>query len=183
MQKLMKPFGDWNCIVYGLLFASTAFANPSPTALSDGEIIGIYNQVNSFDVENALLALALADSEKVRNLAAMVATDHRGVRLDAAKLAAEIEAKVSLPAARQKAAQDHYQATADLADKTGKEFDRAYLLHEIRFHSDAFEAVKSTLLPAAKNTKLKQHFETVLPHFKHHLNETIKVAKDLGYYK
>lgn len=179
----MKRLGVWNGIVCGLLFVSTAIAGPKPAALSDGEIIGIYNQVNSFDVETALLAMTQAHSEKVRELAAMVATDHRGVRFSAAKLAAEIEAEVSLPAARQKAARDHYQVTADITDKTGEEFDRAYLLHEIRFHSDAMEAVKSVLLPAAKDKLLKQHFESVLPHFQHHLNETIKVAKELGYYK
>ena len=44
-------------------------------------------------------------------------------------------------------------------------------------------AVKNTLLPAADSKVLKEHFQTVLPHFKHHLAETIKVAKELGYYK
>ncbi len=170
-------------IFFLLLLPLVSLAEATPTVLSDGEIIAIYNQVNSFDIETALLAIAKGHSEKVKQLAAMVANDHRGVRLKAARLAAQIKAKIVLPASRQDSALNFYQAMDELSQTNAKAFDRAYLLHEIQFHTDAMTAVKNILLPAANNNTLREHFQTILPHFKHHLAETIKVAKELGYYK
>lgn len=168
------------CLILFIPFSS--FAGTPKKSLSDGEIIGIYNQVNSFDIETALLAIVNGKSEKVKKLATDVSNDHRGVRLQAAILAREINAEVTLPVARQDAALYYFQDIDELSNKTGDAFDRAYLLYEIQFHKNALEAVQKILLPTAKSKKLKVHFETVLPHFKHHLNETIKVAKELGHY-
>ena len=55
-------------------------ATPRPT-LSDAEVIGIYIQVNSFDVEAALLARAQASSKAVRTLATQVAAEARNANL------------------------------------------------------------------------------------------------------
>ncbi|MEE9354367.1 MAG: DUF4142 domain-containing protein [Methylococcaceae bacterium] len=160
-----------------------SLADTKTTVLSDGEIIGIYNQVNSFDIETALLAMTQAHSKKVKKLAAMVSNDHRGVRLKAAELAAKINAEVILPAARQDATLSFYQTIEELSIARGETFDRAYLLNEIQFHTNAMAAVKNTLLPATGSEALIEHFQTVLPHFEHHLAETVKLAKELGYYK
>lgn len=94
-----------------LILSQVSLADAKPTILSDGEIIGIYIQVNSFDIETALLAMTQAHSEKVKKLAAMVSSDHRGVRLKAAELAVKINAEVILPAARQNSALNFYQTT------------------------------------------------------------------------
>ena len=174
---------NWLHIFFILLLPLVSLADAKPTVLSDGEIIGIYNQVNSFDIETALLAMTQGHSEKVKKLAAMVSADHRGVRLQAAELAVKINAEVILPAARQDSALNYYKTTDELSKTYGEAFDRAYLLNEIQFHTHAIAAVINTLLPAVDSKALKEHFQTVLPHFKHHLAETIKVAKELGYYK
>ena len=150
-------------------------------SFTDGEIIAIYNQVNSFDIESASLAISKANSPKVIELAKMVAKDHRGVRLMAGELANDIHAIVSLPNARHGASMKFYNEIIDLSKLNGDKFDKAYLLYEIAFHTQAIKAVKSVLLPESTNNKLKEHFNIVLPHFEHHLNETSKLAKSLGY--
>lgn len=165
-----------------LLLPSPSFGDAVSVTLSDGEIIGIYNQVNGFDIETALLAMVKGNADAVKKLAASVADDHRGVRLQAARLAEDIDANVALPAARQAAALEYYQSIAEMNDYTGEAFDRAYLLFEIQFHKNAMQAVENVLLPGTRNAALKQHFQSALPHFKHHLNATIAVAKTLGYY-
>jgi putative membrane protein len=78
-------------------------------------------------------------------------------------------------------AQDHAKAIALLQDKSGADFDRAYLLHEIEFHSAAVRAVKQTLLPTIQNAEFKALVQNVLPGFEHHLAETAEVAHKLGY--
>jgi putative membrane protein len=44
---------------------------------------------------------------------------------------------------------------AELKEKSGNEFDRAYAAHEVAFHQAVLDAVKGTLLPAIQNAELK----------------------------
>lgn len=155
---------------------STALANE----LTDGEIVAIYNQVNSFDIETAYLGQLLGNSELVKELAAMVATDHTGVRQLAHNLANRVHVTPALPASRQSAFDTHFNTIGGLRKLSGEDFDQAYLKHEFKFHTEAMNAIKNILLPATSNDELKAHFESVLPHFKHHIDETVKVAKQLG---
>jgi putative membrane protein len=165
----------------GVLLLSPIMGPAMAADLDDAAIVAIYNQVNSIDIETALLGEVMGYSEDVRALARMVANDHTGVRQAAHDLALDIGVTPDLPAARAAAAQAHYKTIADLRTKSGAGFDQAYLLHEIAFHDAAAKAVRTVLLPAAKSPELKAHFEAVLPHFEHHLAETIRVAKKLGY--
>lgn len=158
-------------------FGTGALAGQS---LDDAAIVAIYNQVNSFDIETALLGETKGSSEQVRSLAKMVSGDHTGVRKSANDLAKEIGVAPALPPARSKAAADHDLVIQDLRSKSGAEFDRAYLKHEIAFHKDAINAVRTILMPQARSPKLRQHFAKVLPAFEHHLAQTEEVARQLG---
>jgi putative membrane protein len=158
------------------LGSSTSYAN----TLDDASIIAIYNQVNSMDIETALIGQIMGHSSEVRGLAKMVSQDHSGVRQAVHALAKEIGVIPTLPAARASAAKNHYDVIANLRSQSNKAFDSAYLKHEIAFHQAAISAVKQLLLPSAQSPKLKEHFRQVLPHFEHHLNETIRIAKKLN---
>ena len=172
-------------LVCGMMIATALTIPLSDTAkaggLNDAAIIAIYNQVNSIDIETAIVGELMAHTEDVRALAHMVAKDHTGVRKAAHDLALKIGITPDLPASRATAAQAHYENIANLRTKSGAEFDRTYLLHEIKFHTAAANAIRDVLLPAAKSPELKAHFKSVLPHFAHHLAETIRVAEKLGY--
>jgi len=69
-----------------------------------------------------------------------------------------------------------------LAGLSGADFDRAYLEHEIAFHTNAIQAVRATLIPSTANPELRQFMTDVLPGFQHHLDETVRIAKSLGYH-
>jgi putative membrane protein len=148
--------------------------------LNDGQILGIYIQVNGFDIETALLGSAEGASEDVRSLARHVASDHSGVRQAAYGLAEKCRVTPTLPAERIAAAIDHGKALAKLQGLKGAEFDRAYAQHEVAFHRAAIEAVKTALLPSAQCAELKAHFAQVLPAFAHHLEQTEAVAAKVG---
>jgi len=148
--------------------------------LSDGEIVAIYDQVNSFDIETALLGAARAKSPSVRALAATVARDHIGVRNAASALARKTGIAPMLPSERFAAASDHDALMEDLLARSGADFDRAYISNELAFHRAAIEAVQSVLLAQAHDAALQAHFRDVLPHFEHHLAETERVARELG---
>lgn len=157
-------------------FASTATAD----GLSDAEIIGIYSQVNSFDIETALLGQLMGASDEVRAIGQMVSGDHTGVRAAIHALAEEIGVVPVLPPARIGAARDHDGVIVALRELEGAAFDAAYLQHEIAFHRAAIAAVEGLLLPEADSDALRTHFEAVLPAFYHHLEMNIEAADALG---
>ena len=159
---------------------SMGYAETTAPKINDAAIIAIYNQVNNFDIETALLGQVYGHSPDVQSFGKMVATDHTGVRKAAHELAIRIGVTPDLPSSRAPAALSHYKSIGELRNLSGQEFDRAYLLHEIAFHTAAINAVKTALLPAAQHSEIKEHFTVVLPHFQHHLNEAKRIAKALG---
>lgn len=162
-------------IVTTLATASGATAGD----LSDAQVIGIYSQVNSFDIETALLGQLKGHSEEVRAIGEMVSNDHTGVRAAIHTLALEAGITPELPPARIAAAQDHDAVILSLRELEGPAFDAAYLRHEIAFHTAAIEAVETVLLPETDNQELRAHFEAVLPAFAHHLKMNIDAAEAL----
>ncbi len=162
--------------------ATLVLAGPVAAAdLSDGAIIAIYNQVNTFDIETAGLGAAQGHDPKVVALAKMVQKDHTAVRQMAADLANKLGVDRTLPAARADATAEHAKVLAKLGGMSGADFDKAYLQHEIQFHTSAIQAVKDVLIPSASSQELKDLMTKVLPGFEHHLAETTRVASELGY--
>ena len=148
--------------------------------LTDAQVIAIYNQVNSFDIEIAMLGQLNGENQSVKDLASEVAVGHIGARKAVSDLARELELVPELPLERNAAFVQHYDVVEKLLSKSAEQFDRAYLKHEIDFHSQAINAIEQVLLPTTDHPKLKRHLQSMLPHFKHHLNETIRIAKMLG---
>lgn len=177
-RKLLPVIAAGCWVVFGL--ARSATAGIAPNAMSDAEVLGIYIQVNGFDVETALLGRSQANSNAVRELAARVSSDHQGVRLAAFDLAAKCKVSPVVPANRDAAAIEHGRAMTKLTALTGVEFDKAYLLHEVAFHRSAIDAVRQSLLPSATCPALKAHFKDVLPALERHLSETEGLARELG---
>lgn len=164
-------------IALGLADSATARVTHRP--MSEAEALGVYIQVNGFDVETGLLGRAQASSASVRALAAQVAADHLGVRQTAFDLAAACKVVPVVPNDRAAAAIEHGRSMATLAALHGLEFDRAYMQHEVAFHRAAIEAVRRVLQPSATCPALKTHFNAVLPAMEHHLSETEALTREL----
>lgn len=160
--------------------AAFAVTPAQAQTLTDSQIVAIYDQVNTFDIEAALLGEARAQSPDIRALARMVASDHLGVRRAANAISRSAGIALELPIARTGAAIEHDEVMANLGVKSGAEFDRAYLVQELAFHRAAYEAVRTELLPQARNPQLQAHFREVLPHFAHHIAEMEKLAGRFG---
>jgi len=189
----MKRYDLWvlvslSCVLSAACSKHTSHANAETmpaaeggTGLNDGQVLAIYSQTNTFDIETGQLGDAQGASGDVRALGHMVATDHTAVRELATKLGAKLGLEASLPAGREEAAADHARVMAELRALAGPDFDRAYLREEIKFHTDAIQAVKTVLIPTTKSAELKKLMTDILPGFQHHLDETVRISKKLGY--
>ncbi|HCQ8620619.1 TPA: DUF4142 domain-containing protein [Klebsiella pneumoniae] len=169
-------------IVHAIAPIAMAEQSKEKPQISQTEIFAIYDQVNGFDIETAALGAVKGQDTQVRELAVMVLRDHSAVRQWARDIAAAEGAEYKVDA-KSEGAVGHNEAMAKLKSLSGTEFDQAYLAHERVFHTNAIAAIRTALLPASTSETFKAHLEAVLPGFEHHLAETIRVEKELGYAK
>ncbi len=148
-------------------------------ALDDATIIAIFDQANAADIATGKIGAQKGHSEEVRALGRMVATDHEAVLQMGRDLAKKLGITPT-PPANDTSVANQEKALAILKSKSGPEFDKAYLQHEIAFHQSVIDAIKGTLLPAIKNEQLKALVNKVLPGFEHHLAATKSAAAKLG---
>lgn len=160
--------------------STVAIKIASTAPLSDGEIAYIYMQANLFEVEKAELGKTLGNSVDVKQHGDMVAKDHRGVVKSFEELLKMNGVKPVEPSGSAASVAQHQAVMADLKARSGADFDRSYLIHEVGNHRAVIEAIRTTLLPALKSQALATHMKAVLPAFEHHLAMTIDAAKKSG---
>lgn len=163
-------------IIFISLFSNGAIAGGK---LDDATILAIFDQANSVDIFTGRLGAKYGNSEEVRALGRMVATDHVAVQQMGRDLAKKLGI-IPTPPDSDTSVAEHAKAVAFLQSKSGPEFDKAYLQQETAFHQSVIDAVKGTLLPAIKNSELRNLVKSVLPGFEHHLAATKAAARKMG---
>ena len=151
---------------------------PQAPALTDANIVAIFDAANTADVETSELAAKKGASKDVKDMGTQFANDHKAVRQQGRDLAKRLGVTPVLPAGDQGAAA-HRAVMADLNSKSGAAFDKAYVDHEVAFHQAVLEAVTKTLLPAIQNAELKAFVTKVGPAFQGHLVHAQTVQKKI----
>jgi putative membrane protein len=162
-----------------MLLALT-FVPPQGTPLDDATIVAIFDGANTADIETGRLAEQRGASKEVRAIGASLARDHEAVRQQGRDLARKLGVTPTPPKPNPYA-EAHAKAMAALSGKSGADFDRAFLDHEIAFHQAVIDAVTGTLLPAITNPELKAFVEQVAPAFQAHLDMVKAAKRQLGY--
>src|SRR5690242_19757381 len=152
-------------------------AHATAPALDDATIVAIFDAANTADIETGDLAAKKGHSKQVRDLGRSFAAAHRAVRQQGRDLAKKLGVTPT-PPANDNSAQQQAKVMADLRAKSGADFDRAYLEHEVAFHQAVIDAVTHTLLPAIQNQELKTFVTNVAPAFQAHLAEAQKALEE-----
>jgi len=146
-------------------------------ALDDATIVAIFDAANTADIETGDLAAQKGHSQKVRDLGRSFAAAHRAVRQHGRDLAKKLGVTPT-PPANDNSAEMQAKVMKELRSKSGADFDRAYLQHEVAFHQAVIDAVTKTLLPAIQNQELKTFVTNVAPAFQAHLAEAQKLLDE-----
>ncbi|MEC4674239.1 MAG: DUF4142 domain-containing protein [Nitrospirota bacterium] len=147
--------------------------------LDDKAIFAIFEQFNTYDIELANIAAIKGESDSVRHLAGMIITDHPKLQQQARDLAAKLGISYAVTVSNHYAS-EHQRQVAELQAKSGTDFDKAYLKHEIRFSREVVHSVKHKLIPAAQHQELKQLLSETLPQLEHHVAHMIDTAEQIG---
>jgi putative membrane protein len=167
--KMLTPLSVAGVVV--ALAAITLVTAPGQTraapGLDDPTIVAIFDAANSYDMETGALAAKKARSAEVREYGEMLVRDHRHVRTLGRDLAKSLHVTPT-PPKDFALARAHAEAMRTLHKATGREFDRAFLRHEVDFHNAVIDAVTTTLLPAIRNAEVKDLVSKVAPAFAAH---------------
>ena len=159
-----------------MLLPAAAFAQ----GINDAQIAKIVVTANQVDIDAGKFAAAKATNPEVKKFAQTMVTDHSGVNKQAIDLATKLGVKPE-DNDTARSLYDGGKANIDnLKTLKGKEFDKAYVDHEVAYHQAVLDAVDKTLIPGAKNEELKALLVKVRPAFVAHLDHAKMVQSSLS---
>ena len=165
-----------------LIAGAGALAISAPgqaAAPTDPQIAHIAYTAGNIDIAAAKQALKISKNKMVRDFAQQMVRDHQAVNAKALALVKKLHVT---PQANQTSTSLTKAADAErakLAKLRGAAFDREYANNEVAYHKTVNGALKSTLIPSARNAELKSLLETGLTLFQEHQMHAEQVAAKL----
>lgn len=164
--------------------AAFALLNPVHAAETaapptDPQIAQIVLTADTVDVDYGKLAVKTTKNAEVKAFAETMIRDHTAVNEKAAALAKKLNLTPEESATSKSLKADGDKMLAKLKDMSGAEFDKAYVDNEVSYHESVIGALKTTLLPNAKNADLKALLEAGLPIFTSHLDHAKHLQQSL----
>jgi putative membrane protein len=140
------------------------------TPLTDAQIAGVTNFVNSGEIQQAQLAQSKSKDPHVLSFASMMISHHGEAKEQQAQLGMSPAGSSVL----QRLSSEGQRTLATLRDKSGKDFDRAYLQAQVEGHQKVLETLDRQLLPNAKN----QQFRSQLQNMRSTVQQHLQLARD-----
>ena len=165
-----------------LVLAAAAFAATGAFAQApnDAQIAHIVVTANQVDIDAGKLAEQKGSTAEVKAFGKQMVTDHSGVNKQAVDLATKLGVKPEDNPTSQGLKKGGEENVAKLKSLKGKDFDKAYVDHEVAYHQAVLDAVDKTLIPSAKNAELKALLVKVRPAFVAHLAHAKMLQTQLG---
>jgi putative membrane protein len=137
--------------------------------INDAQIAAIVVTSNQVDVEAGKLARARATNSEVKKFAERMVSDHEGVNQQAMALATKLKVTPQENDTSRAIKTGGDKNLANLKTLSDIAFDKAYVDHEVVYHTQVLDALDKTLIPGASNGELKALLVKVRPAFVAHL--------------
>lgn len=156
----------------------SASATGGTAPWSDVNILALLDEANAGDSTHGAIAATKGTSSAVRDFGKQMMRDHHALRVQGEALAKRLGLTPvappgdSLPADAQKA--------TDLLNTTakGKDFDKAYIDHEVEMHKRVLE-IATQSMNAAESTELKYMIQKATPILQAHLDKVQSIQRDM----
>ena len=166
MKKLSHTLTSATLAALFALGGGAAFAQQAP---DDAQIAGIVVAANTVDIDAGNLAQKMSKNKEVKAFAKQMVTDHTGVNKQATALVKKLKVTPTDSELAKSLKQGGADNMAKLKGMKGKDFDKAYVDHEVTYHEAVIDALDKTLIPNAKNAELKDTLVKTRPAFVAHL--------------
>lgn len=135
------------------------------TGTTQADALAMLMAVNEHEIAAADQALGKNVTGAVRDFAQMMKTDHSKNLADTTRLGGATSTSPAVDALKKKGESDERALDA----QTGKAYEKAYIDAMVKGHTDALALIDNTLLPAATDTNIRQHFTTTRAAVARHL--------------
>ena len=147
---------------------------------TDAELLGFLNAANDGETEMGRMVEAKATDAQVKAFARRAAGEHQALKKEVDALAAKLNVTPAVPENDEDLVDDHRKAMADLNGKgRGKEFDEAYVEHEIAMHKKVIDEVEDAL-ERSQNADMRALLQKALTGLRAHLQAAEAIEKKFG---
>ena len=163
----------------GLLAMSGAALSQAAPAINDAQIAHIAYTAGTIDIAAGKQALAKSHNKAVRAFAEEMVRDHDAVNVKALALVKKLGVTPQDNPTSRALSKQAKAELATLSHLSGAAFDRAYVKNEIAYHRTVNGALKTKLIPGARNGELKSLLQTGLTLFTEHQKHAEHLAAAL----
>jgi putative membrane protein len=157
--------------------SATASSTTSGT-WTDENIFALLDEANAADSAAGAIAATKGTSAAVRDFGKRMTRDHHALRLQGEALAKKLKVTPTPPAGDNSMADS--QKNLDNLNSTakGKDFDKAYIDHEVEDHKAVLETATKAM-SQAQSTELKNLIQKAAPVIQGHLDKAESIQKNL----
>jgi putative membrane protein len=159
---------------------TTTHSTTTSTASAAAAILSQLNAANTAELQLATAAAKKAASPKVKQIASKLAADHRNNREQLQALAQRLNLDLTPAQGENMSVADSAAAPSELVGKSGRDFDRAYVEHEINEHEANVQKLQTQAIPSVQNADVKAFLQKTLTEMQSHLSSLEQVQKQLG---
>jgi putative membrane protein len=156
---------------------TTMAENPK---LTDPEIASVAVVANQIDISYAEVAKQKTKNKEVLNFAQTMANDHAAVIAQASALVKKLNVTPKDNAVSTSLLSGSEKTIKSLKEKSGDDFNKAYIDNEVEYHKAVISTVENVLIPQTQNKELKELLQNVLPALKMHLEHAEMVQKSFS---
>jgi putative membrane protein len=162
------PEGSQDTMATMLNGAPGDTAQPA-SPLTDDNILALLDHASLADSAAGAIAATKGTSSGVRDFGRRMVREHHDLRLEGERLARSLRLTPTLPLGDE--SEGELQETLALLNSTarGRDFDKAYVDHEVSYHLDVLETA-TTAMQLARATELKQFIQKLAPILQAHLD-------------
>ena len=147
---------------------------------SNAELAGFINTYNDAAIRMGEMAQTKATDPEVRTFAQRIVTEHRALKDEVTRAARRLDIDPAVAGDIENITERHQDAMRELNDRArGREFDQAYLSHEIRMHRSVLDEIEDTL-GRGRNPELRTLLEQVRDGVRAHLARAEELEKKVG---
>jgi putative membrane protein len=148
-------------------------AEPPPvewgTAVTDGQILEVLAAVDTAEIEQAQVALAKAQSPRVREFATHMLEEHNASKRAGEQVAAAAGATRSGSAFSLSLKSKAAKVLQTLNASDAAAFDHSYMMSQVQQHEEVLKLLTERMIPAASSSPAREHATKAQTMVQHHL--------------
>jgi putative membrane protein len=177
-SKKENSSADTTAASAGMTDTSATASSTTSGTWTDENIFALLDEANAADSAAGAIAATKGTSAAVRDFGKRMMRDHHALRMQGEALAKKLKVTPTPPAGDNSMADS--QKNLDNLNSTakGKDFDKAYIDHEVEDHKAVLETATKAM-GQAQSTELKNLIQKAAPVIQGHLDKAESIQKNL----